>query len=97
MYVFLGCEYAKPNLVMQMHSAVKRNANDALFAACGPDAGGMGDPIPGDAVIALLNQIQQTQGILPITILYSMNESMLSHASIACSSACPYGGCLVDV
>ena len=88
MYVFLGCEYAKRNLVMQMHLAVKRNANDALFSSCGPDAGGdcMGDPIPGDAVIALLNQIQQTQGILPITILYSMNESMLSQlASIACS------------
>ncbi len=85
MFVFLGCEYAKRNLVMQIHLAVKRNANSMLYQALGADAGGdcMGDAIPGDAIIAVLDQINTATG-LPRTILYSMNASMCTQlATIA--------------
>ncbi len=79
MYVFMGCEYRKRNLVMQMHLAVARNINTPLWAQCGVDCGGdcIGDMIPGSHIAALLNAIHQNGG-LPQTILYTLNPSMLT-------------------
>ncbi len=79
MYVFIGGEYQKRNLVMQMHLAVMRNINTPLWKRCGNDCGGdcIGDPIPGSRIAALLNAIHQNSG-LPQTILYTLNPSMLN-------------------
>lgn len=77
MYVFLGYEYSKRNLVMQWHLAVKRNANTKLFNAIGADCGGdcMGDNIPVDSITNMLDAINSESG-LPKTILYSLNPSL---------------------
>lgn len=77
MYVFMGSEYKKRNLTMQMHLAVMRNINTLLWTKCGVDCGGdcIGDPIPGSRIAALLNAIHQNSG-LPQTILYTLNHAM---------------------
>jgi len=76
MYVFLGCEYAKRGLVMQLHVATFRNANTKLFRALGADVGGdtMGEINTRD-LIAILDAIELAGG-LPKTILYAMNPAM---------------------
>lgn len=76
MFVFLGREYQKRNLVMQWHLAVFRNVNSKLFESLGADTGidCVGDPIPGKDLIAVLDAIERGGG-LPKTILYSLNPS----------------------
>ncbi|MDD6236756.1 MAG: glucuronate isomerase [Clostridiales bacterium] len=77
MYLFLGKLYQKYNVVMQLHLAVQRNINTPLFQAAGADSGGdcIGDPIPGQHLIAVLDAIHQDGG-LPETILYTLNPVM---------------------
>lgn len=70
----LGREYAKRNIVMQIHYNVQRNQNTAKFNAIGPDTGF--DCIAtvecGAAVTGFLNALDK-DGLLPKTILYSLN------------------------
>lgn len=77
MYVFLGQEYKKHDMVMQWHLAVQRNVNTALFRQNGPDSGGdcIGDVIPGRHICRMLDAMQQAGG-LPKTILYTLNPAM---------------------
>ncbi len=77
MYLFLGKEYQKRGMVMQLHLAVQRNINTPLFLTKGADCGGdcIGDVIPGKKIGALLNAIHQNSG-LPQTILYTLNAAM---------------------
>ena len=44
LYLFFACEYKRRGLVMQLHLAVYRNANSALFRALGADCGGDNAP-----------------------------------------------------
>lgn len=76
LYVFLSGLYRQRNLVMQMHLAVRRNANTDLFRRAGADCGGdtVGDPLRGDDLIGLLDAMNEAGG-LPETILYTLNES----------------------
>lgn len=76
MYVFLGQEYCKRNMVMQWHLAVMRNVNTALFKKLGPDCGGdsMSDMIPGADIVRILDAINSSSG-LPETILYTLNPA----------------------
>lgn len=85
MYLFLGQLYRQYHLVMQWHLAVYRNANSALFGQLGADSGVdcVGDAIPGGALIAMLDAINQSGG-LPETIVYTLNPGNASQiASIA--------------
>ena len=76
MYVFLGQEYCKRNMVMQWHLAVMRNVNTALFKKLGPDCGGdsMSDMIPGADIVRILDAINSSSG-LPETTLYTLNPA----------------------
>lgn len=76
-YLFLGAEYQRRDMVMQYHLAVKRNASTRLFQAIGPDAGGdcAGDPIPLADLVSVLDEIDCACG-LPRTILYTLNPAM---------------------
>ena len=91
MYLFLAQAYRERNLVMQWHLGVRRNTNSRLMERCGPDAGGdcMGDPLPGDALLSLLDQIDRSCG-LPETILYSLNDRF-------CTQLCVIAGCFPPV
>jgi len=70
----LGREYAKRGIVMQLHYGAQRNTNGAMFDRLGPDTGF--DCISvrdcGAAITAFLNALQR-DGLLPKTILYSLN------------------------
>lgn len=76
LYVFLAGLYRQQGLGMQMHLAVRRNANTDLFRRAGADCGGdtVGDPLRGDHLIGLLDAMNEAGG-LPETILYTLNES----------------------
>lgn len=78
MYVFLGREYQKRHIAMQLHLAVQRNVNTPLFRDKGGDCGGdcMGDAVPGRSIVRLLDAIHRGGG-LPETILYTLQPSML--------------------
>ncbi|MEE1330089.1 MAG: glucuronate isomerase [Acutalibacteraceae bacterium] len=85
MYLFLAEEYYKRNLVMQMHLAVYRNANSALFRSAGADCGAdcVGDEISGTELIKLLDAINENSG-MPKTILYTLNPGNAAQiASVA--------------
>lgn len=72
--LFLGREYAKRNIVMQLHYGVQRNTNTNKFAALGPDTGF--DCISTKeccfALTGFLNALD-SDGLLPKTIIYSLN------------------------
>lgn len=77
MLVFVGKEYKKHGMTMQLHLAVERNINTPLFLAKGGDCGGdcIGDVIPGRKIMDLLDEIHKNGG-LPQTILYTLNPVM---------------------
>ncbi|MEA4823398.1 MAG: glucuronate isomerase [Clostridiaceae bacterium] len=71
---FLGGEYAKRNMTMQIHIAAMRDVNTRMYRSLGPDTGY--DAIE-DATIArplakLLDAMDKTGG-LPKIVLYSLN------------------------
>lgn len=85
MYLFLAEEYYKRNLVMQMHLAVYRNANTALFKSAGADCGVdcVGDEISGTELIRLLDAINENSG-MPKTVIYTLNPGNAAQiASVA--------------
>ena len=77
MYLFLGQEYRRRGMVMQLHLAVQRNINTPLFTEKGADCGGdcIGDIIPGRKIMHVLDMIHRNGG-LPQTILYTLNPAM---------------------
>ena len=83
----VGREYAKRNVVMQLHYGAQRNTNTALFNKLGPDTGF--DCIStyncGENITAFLNALA-VDGLLPKTILYSLNpgDNQLLDTIIGC-------------
>ena len=77
MYVFLGSEYKKRNMVMQLHLAVTRNSNTKMLKQCGKDSGFdcVGEIIPIADLKRVLDTLN-TQDMLPQTIIYTLNPSM---------------------
>lgn len=77
MYVFLAGEYKKRNMIMQLHIAVKRNANTQIYNELGADCGGdcTGDLIQAEAIANILDAINTKTG-LPKTIIYTLNPTM---------------------
>ena len=76
MLLFLGREYAKRDIVMQLHYGVQRNTNTNKFAALGADTGF--DCISTKeccfALTEFLNALDK-DGNLPKTIIYSLNPN----------------------
>ena len=72
--IHLGREYAKKDIVMQLHYGAQRNTNTAKFNTLGPDTGY--DCIStydcGNAIAKFLNALE-IDGLLPKTIIYSLN------------------------
>jgi glucuronate isomerase len=70
----LGRWYHRQNWAMQLHMHASRNNNSRMFAKLGPDTGfdSMRDGRLADALVGLLNAWDK-DGLLPRTILYSLN------------------------
>ena len=70
----LGREYAKRGIVMQLHYGAQRNTNTKMFEKLGPDTGFdcISTKSCGEAITGFLNALQ-ADGMLPKTILYSLN------------------------
>lgn len=87
LFVFLAGEYQKRDLVMQMHLAVKRNANSFLYRTVGVDCGGdcVGDAISQEHLVTLLDAINENS-TMPETILYTLNTAMYDTLSTVAES-----------
>ena len=81
--LFLTGEYARRGIIMQLHFAVVRNNNPAMFARVGVDSG---FDLPADApvladVIGFLAKTADEDR--PETVLYTLNDSNLSDLAAA--------------
>lgn len=74
--LFLGKEYAKRKLVMQLHFGATRNNNQRMFQLLGPDTGfdAIYNRVPIDELTAFMSALDE-KGSLPKTILYSLNPN----------------------
>lgn len=72
----LGREYAKRNIVMQIHYGVQRNANKKMLRALGPDTGfDCISTVECSSAVAGFLDALDCEGLLPKTILYSLNSA----------------------
>lgn len=80
--VWLSKEYAKRNITVQLHIAVTRNVNPAMYEVCGADSGfDVISEMPDVRnVLNFFREIEDEER--PNTILYTLNDSSL--ASLAC-------------
>lgn len=85
--LFLGKQYAKQDMVMQLHYGARRNVNPQGFEALGPDTGFdcISTPDCSGKLAALLGALQG-QNALPKTVLYSLNPG--DNAMLACLAGC---------
>jgi len=76
MFVALGRLYKERGLVMQLHIAVARNVNRALYDECGPDSGGdcIGERVPVADIARVFNAIADG-GDMPSIVIYSLDPS----------------------
>ena len=92
---FLGTEYARRSIVMQLHLGPIRNNSPKLYRSFGPDAGGDSVGLTTDpfALSAFLGKLEQ-QDFLPKTILYNLNPAdnrMLSTMAVNFAPKVQYG------
>lgn len=73
---FLAEQYAKEDMVMQLHFATFRNVNSEQFPIIGRDAGFdiMRSEVNTDLLVAFLDELNSKQA-LPKTVLYSLNPN----------------------
>jgi len=71
---YLGKQYAKRNIVMQIHTGATRNNNTKLFKQLGRDAGGdsVGNTTDAKSLSLFLDNLDKEDN-LPKTILYCLN------------------------
>lgn len=76
--VFLAKEYAKRNMVMQIHFSVIRNNNPEMFKECGVDSGFdlIGEEQSIKDVITFLAKMSDSER--PEIVLYTLNDNNLS-------------------
>ena len=74
--LFLGAEYQKRAIVMQMHLSAFRNTNSRMFSILGPDSGydSIGPNISVLDIAAFLDDLAKVEQ-LPKTIIYPINSS----------------------
>ncbi len=79
--VWLTREYARRNIVMQIHLTVIRNNNTEMFKRCGADSGFdlIAEPQSVKDVILFFNQVQDDER--PVTVLYTLNDANSSALS----------------
>lgn len=87
LYVWLAKAYARRKIVMQLHVAVARNCNRAMLRACGRDSGFdcVGDPIDVARIRNVLNAAND-DGLLPQTIVYTLNPTMYYPLTTLCGA-----------
>ena len=86
---FLGGQYSRRGMAMQLHFGVVRSINTKLLREVGPDAGGdtISDTIPIASLAALLDRLAERDA-LPKTILYTLNAS--DYNKLAACAGCFY-------
>ncbi len=76
--IVLHCarEYARHDIVMQLHYNALRNPNDKMFARLGPDTGFdvINSVFCGEKICSFLNHLER-ENSLPKTVLYSLNPA----------------------
>lgn len=74
--LFLGEEYAKRNIVMQLHYGAQRNTNTKMFERLGADTGFdcISTADCGGQTVRFLNELEKKDR-LPKTVLYSLNPN----------------------
>ena len=76
--IVLHCarEYAKNDIVMQLHYNALRNPNDKMFDRLGPDTGFdvINSVFCGEKICSFLNHLEREDN-LPKTVLYSLNPA----------------------
>ena len=79
--IWLAKQYAKRNMLMQIHFAVIRNNNPEMFTKCGVDSGFdlIGEEQNIKDVVKFFAQIKDEER--PETVLYTLNDSNLSALS----------------
>lgn len=87
---FLGEEYARRRIVMQLHLGALRNDSPRLFSLIGPDAGAdsVGPVADIRALCAFLGSLEK-KGCLPRTIIYNLNPSDNAAISTLAGSFAP--------
>lgn len=72
--LYLGKEYSKHNVVMQLHYGAQRNTNSKMFEKLGADTGFdcISTKSCGEQITGFLNALE-CENALPKTILYSLN------------------------
>jgi len=84
---FLGEEYAKHGMVMQLHSGALRNGNTRRYQALGADCGvDSVDDAPGIRSISKLLDTLEMNGTLPKTILYCLDDGEYPSLATICAS-----------
>lgn len=81
--LFLGGEYARFSMVMQLHMGAQRSTSTRLYRCAGA-AGGyacIGNSVDVDSLTRMLDEIEQTGKGLPRVILFSLNPS--DHAMLS--------------
>ncbi len=91
---YLGGEYERRGIVMQMHLGAVRNANPYLFASIGADAGGdsVGPATDPFALAALLGDLSRAG--MPRMVLYNLNpaeNAVLSTLAVDFAPRVQYG------
>ena len=86
---FLGGQYSRRGMAIQLHFGVVRSINTKLLREAGPDAGGdtISDTIPIASLAALLDRLAERDA-LPKTILYTLNAS--DYNKLAACAGCFY-------
>ena len=74
---FLGSEFARRNIVMQLHIGAQRETSNILCSAVGKAGGfaAIGDDIKIESITSLLRDIENINGYLPKTILFTLNPA----------------------
>lgn len=87
LFVFLGKEYAKRKMIMQLHLGAKRNSNSKMLENIGRDSGFdcVGKPLDTDCVTDVLDQMY-ADGLLPRTVVYTLNPSMYYELITMCGA-----------
>ncbi len=89
--VALGESYCRRGWVQQYHIGALRNANSRLYGKFGPDTGfDANTDAPVGENLAKLLDAQETKGMLPKTILYSLNPA--ANYTLATLAGCFQGG-----
>lgn len=86
---FLGGQYSRRGMAMQLHFGVVRSINTKLLREAGPDAGGdtISDTITIASLATLLDRLAERDA-LPKTILYTLNAS--DYNKLAACAGCFY-------